>query len=91
MAYDLYEAHNQKLKPVGLLLNQPELAILCTRCGFALTPTPDRVARHLHERHDVPKEDRSHIAPLLKSLAIPNLSTLARRPDGSKPHAHLTV
>lgn len=32
-----------RLQRLGLDLNLPEPAILCTRCGFALMPFSDRV------------------------------------------------
>ncbi|KAH7248228.1 hypothetical protein B0J15DRAFT_59904 [Fusarium solani] len=37
----------EQLDRLGLYLNQPEPAILCIQCKFALKADGDRVSRHL--------------------------------------------
>ena len=41
----------------GLVINNPEHVLICTRegCGYALQVTGQRVKQHLWEQHQVPK------------------------------------
>ncbi len=43
----------EKLRALGLHYNEPERAVLCSRCGFALKADADRVSRNLGEKHRV--------------------------------------
>jgi hypothetical protein len=45
----------QFLNSFGLVFNQPEPAITCKQCGFALKADGDRVSRHLGEKHGCSK------------------------------------
>lgn len=48
----------ERLLALGLYYNEPEPAILYTRCGFALKTDADRVSRHLGEKYDIIRKAR---------------------------------
>lgn len=79
------------LQSLGLFFNEPEPAIICTRCVFALKADSDRVSRHLGERHGLARQDRLGLNKLIRSLQIPDPKRLLARPDGQEHHAHLAL
>ncbi|KAI8660044.1 hypothetical protein NCS56_01223000 [Fusarium sp. Ph1] len=79
------------LEKLGLHFNEPEHAILCTRCGFALNPQSDRVSRHLREKHDISKKERWGLNQFIRSLRLQDPALLPLRVDGSRPHPHLAL
>ncbi|KAL3588064.1 hypothetical protein FPOAC2_13963 [Fusarium poae] len=81
----------EQLDRFGLYLNQPEPAILCIQCKFALKADGDRVSRHLGERHGISKLARRGPGLLIRALRLPDPKTLPVRPDGSSPHPHLRI
>lgn len=48
----------QRITSLGLYLNQPESAIICIECGFALKADSDRVSQHLREKHGLSRKAR---------------------------------
>jgi hypothetical protein len=81
----------EQLDRLGLCLNQPEPAILCIQCKFALKADGDRVSRHLGERHGISKLARRGLGPFIRTLRLPDPETLPVRSDGSSPHPHLRI
>lgn len=81
----------ERLLALGLYYNEPELAILCTRCGFALKRDGDRVSRHLGEKHDITRKARWGLNKLVQSLQLPDPTALPTRSDGSTRHPHLAL
>ncbi|KAH7204956.1 hypothetical protein BKA60DRAFT_624698 [Fusarium oxysporum] len=79
----------QKLERLSLYYNLPEVAIICTKCGFALSPK--RASEHPGKKHGITRSARHGLKPLLYSLNLPDPDTLAPRPNGSQPHPYLTV
>ncbi|KAM6513637.1 hypothetical protein FALCPG4_016020 [Fusarium falciforme] len=79
----------QKLERLSLYYNLPEAAIICTKCGFALSPK--RASEHPGKKHGIARSARHGLKPLLSSLNLPDPDTLALRSDGSRPHPYLTV
>ena len=64
----------EQLSSLGLHFNQPEPAIICKPCGFALKADQDRVSRHLGERHGLTKRARFGLNKLVQSLQLPDPS-----------------
>ncbi|RYC79215.1 hypothetical protein BFJ63_vAg17907 [Fusarium oxysporum f. sp. narcissi] len=81
----------EQLNSLGLYLNQPEPAILCIHCKFALKADGDRVSRHLGERHGISKLARRGLDAFIHTLRLPDTETLPVRSDGSSPHPHLRI
>jgi hypothetical protein len=81
----------RKLKKLGLILNHPEPALICSRCKYALQPSGVRVSRHLAERHNVPASDRTEMMTYVDSLHLPNSNLLNVRNDGNELHPHLII
>lgn len=81
----------QRIASLGLYLNEPELAILCVECGFALKADSDRVSRHLGEKHGLSKKARWGLNRLINSLQLPDPGQLPPRQDGHQQHRHLTL
>lgn len=81
----------ERLLALGLYYNEPEPAILCTRCGFALKTDADRVSRHLGEKHDITRKARWGLNKLVQSLQLPDPTALPTRSDGSAKHPHLAL
>lgn len=80
-----------KLTPLGLCFNQPEAAIVCMQCEYALQPSGDCVTRHLGEKHSIPAYARRGLTPLIRELNLPNPNELPSRRDGCSPHPHLAM
>ncbi|KAH7228377.1 hypothetical protein B0J15DRAFT_411279 [Fusarium solani] len=81
----------EQLDRLGLHLNQPERAILCIQCKFALKADGGRIARHLGERHGISKLARRGLGPFMRSLRLPDPEKLPVRSDGSSPHPRLRI
>ncbi|RKK61043.1 hypothetical protein BFJ69_g17165 [Fusarium oxysporum] len=79
----------QKLQRLSLYYNLPEAAIICTKCGFALSPK--RASEHPGKKHGIARSARHGLKPLLSSLDLPDPDTLVLRPNGSRRHPYLTV
>ncbi|KAI3572860.1 hypothetical protein IWW34DRAFT_794814 [Fusarium oxysporum f. sp. albedinis] len=89
MASFLPPAKLQKLEGLGLYYNLPEAAIICTKCGFALSPK--RASEHPGKKHDITRSTQHGLKPLLSSLNLPDPDILAPRPNGSHPQPYLVV
>ncbi|KAI8401260.1 hypothetical protein FOFC_18129 [Fusarium oxysporum] len=81
----------EQLESLGLYLSQPEPAIICIQCKFALKPDGDCTSRHLGERHGISKPARRGLGLFIRSLHLPDPETLPVRLDGSSPHPHLRI
>ncbi|KAH7143379.1 hypothetical protein DER46DRAFT_630878 [Fusarium sp. MPI-SDFR-AT-0072] len=81
----------EQLDRLGLYLNQPEPAILCIQCKFALKADGDRVSRHLGEQHGISKLAYRGLGLFIQSLRLPDPKTLPVRSDGSSPYPHLRI
>jgi hypothetical protein len=57
-----------RLISLGLYLNSPECAIICTRCQYALQPAGEAVSKHLWEKHEVPLNQRVGLNSFVRSL-----------------------
>ncbi len=79
------------LAGLGLYFNQPELAIICIQCGYAIKPDGDRVSRHLGEKHQTPKPLRKGLNTFIQSLHLPDPASLPRREHNCSPHPHLLL
>ncbi|KAG5788003.1 hypothetical protein H9Q69_012933 [Fusarium xylarioides] len=66
----------EQLNSLGLYLNQPEPAMLCIHCKFALKADGDRVSRHLGERHGISKLARRGLNAFIHTLRLPDPETL---------------
>lgn len=55
---------------LGLYFNQPEFAIICIECGFALKADKGRVSRHLGEKHGIPRKARHGLNKLINALQL---------------------
>lgn len=80
-----------KLHRLGLILNQPEPALICRQCKYALQPSGLRVSKHLAEKHAIPASERKELVSYIDSLHLPNPNLLSGRRNGSEPHPHLLV
>jgi hypothetical protein len=60
------------LEKLGLTLNHPESALICSRCKYALQSSGVGVSRHLAERHNVPASDRTELVTCIDSLRLLN-------------------
>ena len=88
----LSSEQQQRLASLSLFYNPaPAPAILCIIYQFAISPCGDRISRHLGEKHDVPKPKRHGLNSLIKSLRLPDPTSLPPQPDGSRPHPHLAL
>ncbi|PWI64591.1 hypothetical protein PCL_09521 [Purpureocillium lilacinum] len=67
----------ERLLALGLYYNEPEPAVLCLRCGFALKTGGDRVSRHLGEKHDITRKARWGLNKLVQSLHLPDPNRIA--------------
>jgi hypothetical protein len=81
----------EQLENLGLYLNQPEPAIICIQCKFALKADGDCISRHLGERHGISKPARRGLGPFIRTFRLPDPETLPVRLDGSSPHPHLRI
>jgi hypothetical protein len=68
-----------------------EACIICLLCGFAIKADGNRVTRHLHEKHQVPKAHRAGLHTFIRALRLPDPSDIRKRPDGSRPHPQLAL
>ncbi|KID82474.1 hypothetical protein MGU_10223 [Metarhizium guizhouense ARSEF 977] len=81
----------QRIASLGLYLNQPESAVICIECGFALKADGDRVSRHLGEKHGLSRKTRWGLNKLINSLQLPDPRQLPPRQDGCPQHPHLAL
>jgi len=79
------------LASLGLCLNNPEPAVICRSCKYALQPSADGVARHLAEKHHISKTERLDSTSLVESLRLSNPNQLPVRRDGSEAHPDLAL
>lgn len=85
------EGIKEKLHSFGLYYNQPEPAVICISCGFALKTNTDRVSRHLGEAHGLARKARRGLNQLIKALNLPDPGELPPRPEVSETHPHLAL
>lgn len=81
----------EQLSPLGPHFNQPEPAIICKACGFALKTDQDRVSRHLGEKHRLTKKARFGLNKLVQLMQLPDPAALPARCDGSAQHPYLEL
>jgi hypothetical protein len=60
----------RRLEALGLHLNQPEQALICTRCKYALKPSGETVSKHLWEKHQISPEERHGLSVYVKDLYL---------------------
>jgi hypothetical protein len=74
------EQAERSLEALGLQSNQPEQALICTRCKYALKPSGETVSKHLWEKHQIPPEERHGLSAYVKDLHLtdPTNSLLGR-------------
>jgi hypothetical protein len=80
-----------KLRELGLFLNEPEPAIICRDCRYALKPNAKAVSGHLHEKHGISAQARRALPAILRTMRLPDPNTLPCRPDLSPPHPFLAT
>lgn len=85
------EGLEAQLASLGLCLNKPEPAIICTRCKYALKPSGDGIAKHPGEKHGVPSQARRGLKAFVSSLQLKDPNKLELREDGRPPHPHLAI
>lgn len=81
----------QRIASLGLYFNQPESAVICIECGFAIKADGDRVSRHLGEKHGLSRKTRWGLNKLINSLQLPDPRQLPPRQDGCLQHPHLAL
>jgi hypothetical protein len=83
---------NKQLKPLGLYLNSPELAILCRTCKYALKPSEksNTVTRHL-SKHNISLLQHKQLANFIRTLHLPDPKNLPLRQDDSPRHLFLAT
>jgi hypothetical protein len=82
-------ADNLLLTVVNLLLDPHGPALICKTCQYALAVSKSQVTSHLWEKHRISLESRRDITCLIRSLNIPNPTSLLARPDHCLIHPHL--
>jgi hypothetical protein len=85
------EQAERRLEALGLHFNQPERALICARCKYALKPSGETVSKHLWEKHQIPPEERHGLSAYVKGLHLTDPNQLPPRQDRSEPHPHLSV
>jgi hypothetical protein len=80
-----------RLEALGLHYNQPEQALICTCCKYALKPSGETVSKHLWEKHQITPEERHGLSAYVKDLHLTDPSQLRPRQDRSEPHPHLSI
>jgi hypothetical protein len=80
-----------RLEALGLHFYQPEQALICTRCQYALKPSGETVSKHLWEKHQIPPEERHGLTAYVKDLHLIDPNQLPPRQDRSEPHSHLST
>jgi hypothetical protein len=81
----------RRLEALGLHFNQPEQALICTRCKYALKPSGETVSKHLWEKHQISPEERHGLSAYVKDLHLTDPNQLPPRQDRSEPHPHLSI
>jgi hypothetical protein len=79
------------LEELGLLVSQPEQALICQRCQFALKVNDDRAFQHLADKHRIGLELRADLTRYIRSLSLADPTHLHARPDGLPPHPALAI
>ena len=85
------EQAERRLEALGLHYNQPEQALICTRCKYALKPSGETVSKHLWEKHQISPEERHGLSAYVKDLQFTDPNQLPLWQDESEPHPHLSV
>lgn len=85
------EQAERRLEALGLYYNQPEQALICTRCKYALKPSGVTVSKHFWEKHQIPPEERHGLSVYVKDLHLTDPNQLPPRQDRSEPHPHLSI
>jgi hypothetical protein len=76
---------------LGLYINRPEPAIICTSCQYALSPSGEAVTKHLWEKHQIAPGVREGLMAYVRLLGLPDPNKLSLRDEGSPAHPHLSV
>ena len=84
-------AISEKLSYFNLYLNQPERALICLLCGYALQTRGQQASRHVGDKHGIPRSERKGLTALIQSLALEDPNLLPSREDWSVPHNLLLV
>lgn len=82
---------SRKMAVLGLYINRPEPTIICTSCGYALSPAGEAVTKHLWEKHQVAPDLREGLMAYVRLLRLPDPNKLSLRDEGSPPHPHLAI
>jgi hypothetical protein len=81
----------RSLEELGLYLNEPEPAVICRHCRYALQPAVRAVSSHLQEKHGIPAKARRALPAILRAISLPDPNSLPCRPDWSAPHPFLVL
>lgn len=81
----------RKMAVLGLYINRPEPAIICTSCQYALSPSGEAVTKHLWEKHQIHPSLREGLTAYVRLLRLPDPNKLSLRGEGSLAHPHLSV
>jgi hypothetical protein len=65
-----FEQAECRLEVLGLHYNQPEQALICTRCKYPLKPSGETVSKHLREKHQISPEERHGLSACVKDLYL---------------------
>lgn len=82
---------SRKMAVLGLYINRPEPAIICTSCQYALSPSGEAVNKHLWEKHKIAPGLREGLTVYVRLLRLPDPNKLNLRAEGSPAHPHLSV
>jgi hypothetical protein len=85
------EQAERRLEALGVYYNQPEQALICTRCRYALKPSGETVSKHLGRNIRSPPEERHGLSAYVKDLHLIDPNQLPPRQDRSEPHPHLSI
>jgi hypothetical protein len=64
------EDADRMLRNLDLHFNQPERALICIRCEYALKLSGETVSKHLREEHQTPSEARHRLSAYVKTLRM---------------------
>ena len=82
---------SRKMAVLGLYINRPEPAIICTSYKYALSPSGEAVTKHLWEKHQIAPSLREGLTAYVRLLRLPDPNKLSLREEGSPAHSHLSV
>jgi hypothetical protein len=82
---------SRKMAVLGLHIDRPEPAIICTACQYTLSPSGEAVTKHLWEKHQIVPDLREGLTAWVRLLRLPDPNKLSLRDEGSPAHPHLSI